>query len=77
MKGLKTAATLNDRFVKKLAAFVGEDNDDDVLDGRVTPKMKKKRKSKQLKVCLGLQSKNVEILQYQSFSGFLIYTYLL
>ena len=50
MKGLKTAATLNDRFVKKLAAFVGEDNDDDVLDGRLTPKIKKKRKSKQQKV---------------------------
>ena len=50
MKGLKTAATLNDRFVKKLAAFCGEDNDDDVLDGRVAPKLKKKRKSKQQKV---------------------------
>ena len=68
MKGLKTAATLNDRFVKKLAAFVGEDNDDDVLDGRVTPKMKKKRKSKQQKVCLSFQSKDLEFLRYQSFS---------
>ena len=50
MKGLKTAATLNDRFVNKLAAFCGEDNDDEVLDGRLAPKLKKKRKGKQQKV---------------------------
>merc|ERR1712106_95317 len=49
MKGLKTAATLNDRFVNKLAAFCGEDNDDEVLDGRLAPKLKKKRKGKQQK----------------------------
>jgi len=47
---LKSSATLNDRFVKKLAKFVGEDNDDQVLDERLAPKLKKKKKSKQQKV---------------------------
>lgn len=59
MKGLKSSATLNDRFVKKLAKFVGEDNDDQVLDERLAPKLKKKKKSKQQKVILHFQRKIV------------------
>ena len=63
MKGLKSSATLNDRFVKKLAKFVGEDNDDQVLDDRLAPKLKKKKKSKQQKVILEIFFESIKTRQ--------------
>ena len=64
MKGLKSSATLNDRFVKKLAKFVGEDNDDQVLDDRLAPKLKKKKKSKQQKVILKIFFESIKTRQW-------------
>ena len=64
MKGLKSSATLNDRFVKKLAKFVGEDNDDQVLDDRLAPKLKKKKKSKQQKVILEIFFESIKTRQW-------------
>ena len=64
MKGLKSSATLNDRFVKKLAKFVGEDNDDQVLDDRLAPKLKKKKKSKQQKVILKVFFESIKTRQW-------------
>ena len=64
MKGLKSSATLNDRFVKKLEKFVGEDNDDQVLDDRLAPKLKKKKKSKQQKVILKIFFESIKTRQW-------------
>ena len=50
MKGLKNASTLNSKFTDALEKFINAENDDEVIDDRILPKKKDKKKPKLQKV---------------------------